>query len=171
MHRHPAQNQWPPPQPTCYITWLLFMSLFVSCLAVSKVYYSFCRWDDKSALENNSSLLTVLKQEQHAQMHGRTTGKICNASGPRSKLPNDVLNWLAAEDDVYSSNSSSDRGEVLVWCGTHLVCRNGVCYSEGSASVESLWVQHSVPEKLMVYLLSKSRFMYRLCQRVGECHH
>ena len=47
-------------------------------------------------------------------MHGRTTGKIRNASGPRSKLPNDVLNWLAAEDDVYSSNSSSDRGEVLV---------------------------------------------------------
>ena len=81
-------------------------------LAVSKVYSSFCRWDDKSALENNSSLLTVLKQEQHAQMHGRTTGKIRNASGPRSKLPNDVLNWLAAEDDVYSSNSSSDRGEV-----------------------------------------------------------
>ena len=140
-------------------------------LAVSKVYSSFCRWDDKSALENNSSLLTVLKQEQHAQMHGRTTGKIRNASGPRSKLPNDVLNWLAAEDDVYSSNSSSDRGEVLVWCGTHLGCRNGVCYREGSASVGCLWVQHSVPEKLMVDLLLKSRFIYRLCQRVGEWHH
>lgn len=73
-------------------------------------YSDLFRWDDKSALESNAPVLAALKQEQQAQMHGRTAGRIQSANNSRAALPNDVLNWLATDDDVFSSSNGSERG-------------------------------------------------------------
>ena len=68
------------------------------------------RWDDKRALENNKTVLTALKEEQQAQFHGATTGKIQNTGNSGAKLHPEMLSFLASDEDTFSSNSSSSKG-------------------------------------------------------------
>ncbi|XP_067936045.1 uncharacterized protein [Watersipora subatra] len=75
------------------------------------------RWDDKSALENNSALLVALKQEQQAQLQGQTTGRIQNTGNSKATLPADMLNWLASDEDSFSSQSDSSKGRSNVSSG------------------------------------------------------
>lgn len=64
-------------------------------------------WQDKSALESNKQLMATLKDEQHAQRLGRTTGRVQNTSNVGRKLPAEMLDWLASADGSSSRRKHS----------------------------------------------------------------
>lgn len=83
-------------------------------------YILFFRYDDKSALEKNTAVLSALKDERLAQMQGKTSGRIHNATNSYSRPPNlppHLLDWLANGGEQFTTadnNNTAEKGMLTV---------------------------------------------------------
>lgn len=74
------------------------------------------RWNDKAGPDlQNSAVMAALMDEQNAQVHGSTTGRIHSTNGgSKQGLSFKVLQWLTGTDSEDGSETTSNCEDCLL---------------------------------------------------------
>ena len=71
--------------------------------------FSTSSWDDKASPNlQNSAVMTALMEEQDAQLHGQTSGRIQPTGPSKQGLSFKVLQWLTGTDSEDNSETTSN---------------------------------------------------------------